>query len=249
MRVVEAMPVWRNTTMVAAAMVAGCVAPLPHPVGHDFSRAAFSTFVLQTTTLPDVEAAIGAPLRLSTISGTANQQALIALPGTPIALTVANYFYAPVGGTARQPQVPSKFATMVFFQGKLVGYDVNSTIPGDDNPPIPEDRLSGLKRGRTTRAQAIALLGPPDGQSVVFAEPASHRSSVITYNWLHVADGMVERKLLKLDFDGSGLFTAYTMVDNSFPLGSGPIPFPAPSPSQPPSIAKPVPLYADPNHT
>jgi hypothetical protein len=239
--------------MAAAGLLAAlsaCVAPLPHPLGHDFSRAAFSTFVLQTTTLPDVEAAIGAPLRISTISGLANQRAVTLPPGTPIALTLVNYFYAPFGPARPLSQTPAKSATMVFFQGRLVGYDVNSTIPGDDNAPIPEDRLAGLQRGATTRNDAIALLGPPDGQSVVFAQPAGRRNSIMTYNWSLTEGDMTRRKMLRVEFDGAGRFSGYTMLDNSFPAGSAPIPFPAPqSVPRPPPIAEPVRPYADPGHT
>jgi hypothetical protein len=244
----------RLTPRLAAAglltALSACVAQVPHPLGHDFSRAAFSSFVLQTTTLPEVEAAIGSPLRISTISGLANQRAVTLPPGTPIALTLVNYFYAPFGPARQLSLTPAKSATMVFFQGRLVGYDVNSTIPGDDNAPIPEDRLAGLRRGSTTRNDAIALLGPPDGQSIVFALPAPHRTSIMTYSWSRTEGDMTRRKLLRVEFDDAGRFSGYTMLDNSFPAGTSPIPFPAPqSAPRPPPIAEPVRPYLDPGHT
>jgi len=230
-------------------MLSACAAPLPHPVGHDFSRAAFSTFVMQTTTLPDVEARIGAPMRVATIRGLANQHALIATPGTPVALTLANYFFAPYGAGPRLPGAPTKSASLIFFQGRLVGYDVLSTIPGDDNPPIAEDRLSDLHKGATTHEEAIALLGPPDGQTVAFGGPVSRRTSMMTYQWSHTAAGMVTARQLRVEFDAAGRFSGYTMLDNSYPVGSTPIPFPVPQAAPPPPVAEPVRPYADPGHT
>ena len=224
----------------------------PHPLGRDFSRAAFSSFVLQATTLPQVEAALGSPLRTSSITGLANQRALIVTPGTPIALTLVNYLFAPYGLALKATASPSpiKAATLVFFQGRLVGYDVNSNIPGDDNAPIPADRLGALQKGSTTREEAIALLGPPNGQSVEIG-PVEARKSVMTYGWVHVADGTVRRQLLKLQFDESGMFTTYTMLDNSFPVGSAPMTIPFEQPSPQPSIpgVERVHPYLDPGHT
>jgi len=232
-----------------AMTLSACVAPLPHPLGHDFSRAAFSTFVMQTTTLPEVEAAIGTPLRVSTISGLANQHALIATPGTPVALTLANYFFAPYGAGPRQPGAPTKTATLIFFQGRLVGYDVNSTIPGDDNAPIAQDRLGDLHKGATTHEETIALLGPPDGQTVAFGGPPQRRASTMTYQWSHTEADMVHRQMLRVDFDPAGRFSSYTMLENSYPAGSTPIPFPLPQAAPRPPVAEPVRPYPDPGHT
>jgi len=219
-------------------MLSACVAPLPHPVGHDFSRAAFSTFVMQTTTLPDVEASLGMPTGVTTSSGPA-----------PVSLTVAVYLFAPYGTGPRQPGAPVKHATLVFFQGRLVGYDMMSTIPGDGNLPIAEDRLSSLHKGTTTRAEAIALLGPPDGQTVSFGGPPSRRSSTMIYQWSHTEAGMVHGQLLRVVFDAAGRFVTYAMQDNSYPVGSSPIPVPMPQLSPPPPVAEPVRPYADPGHT
>ncbi len=232
-----------------ALALSACATAIPHPIGHDFSRAAFSAFVLQTTTLPDVEAMIGQPMRVSTISGLANQHAVVVTPGTPVALTLVNYFYAPYGARPQQAPGPSKAATMIFFQGRLVSYDVNSSIPGDDNAPIAEDRLGDLHKGSTTHQEAVALLGPPDGQSVVFGGPASGRTSMMAYQWANTEGGMVRRKLLRVEFDSAGRFSGYTLLDNSYPVGSAPIPFPQPRAAPSPPAAEPVRPYADPGHT
>ena len=244
----------KKSFLPIACLVAltGCMPQLPRPLGRDFSRAAFSSFVLQTTTLPEVEAALGAPMRTSSIKGLANQRAAIVTPGTPIALTLVMYLYAPYGVAPKTTvaPMPVKAATLVFFQGRLIGYDVNSSIPGDDNPPIQEDRLGALHKGTTTREEAIAVLGAPSGQSVSIGA-GSMRKSIMTYSWAHVADGTVRRKLLKLQFDESGLFSNYTMLDNSFPVGSAPmaLPFQAPPPPNTIPGVERVRPYADPGHT
>ena len=232
--------------------VSACMPHAAQPIGHDFSRGAFSTFVLETTTLPDVEAVIGTPFKATTISGLANQHALVVLPGTPVALTMVSYFFAPYGaGPLPSAQTPTKSATLAFFQGRLVGYDVNSSIPGDDNLPIPEDRLGELHKGTTSRDDAIALLGAPNGQSIVFGNAITHGASTMTYNWAQVDGDMVRRKMLKVQFDTAGRFSTYTMLDNSFPLGSAPMPLPLPrvQPSPPPGGGEPLRPYADPGHT
>jgi hypothetical protein len=240
----------RAVVPALALSLSACAASVPHPVGHDFSRAAFSAFVLQSTTLPDVEALIGQPLRVLNISGLANQHALMVMPGTPVALTLVNYFYAPFGARPPQSPGPSKAATMIFFQGRLVSYEVNSSIPGDDNAPIAEDRLADLHKGVTTHEQAVALLGPPDGQTVMmFDGPASRRTSMMLYQWAHIEGGMVRRKLLRVEFDSAGRLSTYRMQDSSYPVGSTPIPFPLPHPAPPPPVAEPVRPYPDPGHT
>jgi hypothetical protein len=236
--------------LALALTLSACAAGVPHPIGHDFSRAAFAAFVLQSTTLPEVEAMIGQPLQVLKISSLANEHALAVTPGTPVALTVVNYFYAPYGDRPQQAPGPSKAAEMIFFQGRLVSYDVNSSIPGDDNAPIAEDRLADLHKGVTTHQEALALLGPPDGQSVMFGGPAAGRSSMMAYQWAQTQGGMVHRQLLRVEFDPAGRFSGYTMLDNSYPAGSTPIPFPFPQPrTSPPPIAEPVRPYADPGHT
>jgi len=219
-------------------MLAACAAPRPLAVGHDFSRAAFSGFVLQTTTLPDVEASLGMPTSVTTRSGPA-----------PVSVTVAVYVFAPYGNDPRQPGAPAKRALLVFFQGRLAGYALMSTIPGDGNLPIAEDRLSFLHKGATTHEEAIALLGPPDGQTMVFGGPPSRRTSMMIYQWSHTEAGMVHGQLLRLEFDAAGRFLTYVMQDNSYPVGSAPIQLPMPQLSPPPPIAEPVRPYADPGHT
>ena len=51
------------------------------------------------------------------------------------------------GGPDVSGHAVGKFATLVFFEGRLAAYDLDSTIPGDANPPIDDARLAQLHQG------------------------------------------------------------------------------------------------------
>lgn len=228
------LPARRRTTRVRAGIffvlagfVATACAPV-HTAGRDFPTAAFATLRLRQTTDTQVEAALGQPFKRVAVQGITTNPAGPVRAGTRFSLAILTYeFGISNGGPAVSGHPVGKFATLVFLGGMLAAYDLNSTIPGDDNPPIDDKRLSLLKQGSTTRADIIGLLGAPSGQSVALSFlPQDHGH--VTYAWTHIDAGGVRHKFLVIELDAHDVMTRYALVDRSGPVSSQPAIVPSP---------------------
>ncbi len=213
---------------------------LQGPAGRDFPQNAFSGFALDQTTPAEVQAALGPPLKQSTTSALAKPESKVIAPGTRFSLTQFFYFYAPA--MAGQP---SKIAVVFFFDDRLFLYSFRSTLPGAARPPVDEQLLANLRQGKTTLAQAVALLGPPCGEGLDLLGN-QHGSTQISYAWSDNHSGTVKLRTLNVFFDRSGRLSTYTLQDNSFPSNTAPLQLPAPPPQQ--DRIPPVPQY-DLDHT
>ena len=217
---------------VIGPMLLTACAPTTPPVitrvGRDFPRAAFARFQLKATTDQQAEAVLGPPINRLALKTTAANPAGPVPVGTPINMAVLRYIYLLDSGGPQVGNRPVvKLATLVFLDGTLAAYDVNSTIPGDDNPPIDDSKLSLLKQGSTTRNDIIGLMGTPSGQSAPL--PFAPKSmGHITYAWTHFEGAGLRRKILIIDLNSRDVMTHYTLLD-----GSGPTPTPTPF-TQPP---------------
>jgi hypothetical protein len=143
--------------------------------------------------------------------------------GKAFSVAILTYAYGVSnGGPDVSGHAVGKFAKLVFFEGRLAAYDLNSTIPGDANPPIDDARLALLHEGSTTRNDIINLMGPPSGQSTAFSfVPRS--MGHITYVWTHFDGTDVRHKVLVIDLDANDVMTRYAMVDRSGPLPASPV--------------------------
>jgi hypothetical protein len=227
-------PITRVTAAIAIIgpmLLTACapaVPPVISRVGRDFPRAAFARFELKETTDQQAEAVLGPPINRLALKTTAANPAGPVPVGTPIDMAVLRYIYLLDSGGPQAGNRPVvKLATLVFLGGTLAAYDVNSTIPGDDNPPIDDSKLSLLKQGRTTRNDIISLMGTPSGQSAPL--PFAPKSmGHITYAWTHFEGTGLRRKILIIDLNSRDVMTHYTLLD-----GSGPMPAPAPNAPSP----------------
>jgi hypothetical protein len=197
----------------------------PHPAGRNFAQRAFSAFVLDRSSVAEVEAALGPPMQRTTMRGLAHGRSLLLAPGTPFSVTILIYYFAPSGFGEPAQAHPAKAASALFFDGRLAAYAIDSAIPGDANAAIDETRLAALHQGETTRDEAIALLGPPDGQLLHLMD-AERGATEISYSWLNMDGATVQHRSLRVQFDTAGQLTGYTLLDNAYPLGSEPIPLP-----------------------
>lgn len=235
-------PMIRGVGLAGAAAVAGCVAPQPVVVGHDFPQAAFAGFVLDRTSAADVEAALGLPTKTSSMSGLAKPDSKIVAPGTRFTVTTLRYLFAPAGVGLPLSRHPLKLASVVFFDGRLTAYDVNSFIPGESNLVVDEARLAELRQGQTTAAQAVALLGPPNGEAL-HMEASAAGASELGYNWLQGEGLLSKRRVLRVFFDRSGRLVSYVVTDAGF-AGA-----PQPIPGAPPPVPREAIPPADLSHT
>ena len=245
--------IWHLRAAICLVALAGCAQrPLMQPVqgqavqpvaGHDFPQAAFAGFALDQTTPDQVQAALGAPFKQTTTSGIAKPDSKVIAPGTRFSLTNFLYVYAPNGNGQ-----PRKIAFVLFFDGRLFSYSFLSSFPSDATPPVDEQRLLSLHQGKTTRAEAIALLGAPNGQRLNLLDNPKGNTQ-ISYAWVNAQDGTVKLRTLNIFFDRSGRLSTYTLQDNSFPANSAPLQLPTPPKAPPPGDSiPPVPQY-DLDHT
>jgi hypothetical protein len=223
----------------AVALAAAACAPV-RVAGRDFPTAGFATLKLNQTTDQQAEAALGPPFKRFAFQGTAANPRGALPVGTPLSMSVLTYEYGlSNGGPAVSGHAVGKFATLIFLGGRLAAYDVNSTIPGDENPPIDDARLALLHQGITTRNDIIGLMGAPSGQSVAFSflpESKGH----MTYVWTHFDGVEIRHKVLMIELDARDIMTRYALVDRSGPAQATP---PSAAPPAPPIVVpKSVPL-------
>ncbi len=202
-----------------AAMLSGCAALTGgQPVGRDFSRAPFAGFTLDSTSVSEAEAALGPPMSLTTIRGLVAATSKRLVPGTPYAMTELSYYFYPNGTGAASRGHAGKFASLVFFDGRLIAYGAHSSLPGDANAPVDEGRLDSLHQCQTTRREAIALLGQPDAESlhVLDAQPGAID---LIYTWQVTQQDVAAHRSLRVFFDRNGAMSNYTLIDNENALG------------------------------
>ncbi len=223
---------------VVAVLAASC-APV-RTAGRDFPTAGFATLRLNQTTDQQAEATLGPPYKRFAFQGSAaNAQGAVPV-GTPLSMSVLTYEYGlSNGGPAVSGHAVGKFATLIFLGGRLAAYDVNSTIPGEENPPIDDARLALLHQGITTRHDIIGLMGAPSGQSVAFSFMPESKGHM-TYVWTHFDGTEIRHKVLVIELDARDVMTRYALVDRSGPVQTTP-PLPAP-PAPPIVVPKSAPL-------
>jgi len=229
-----------------AVAVSGCASHTGgQPVGRDFSRAPFASFTLDSTSVAEAEAALGPPMKLTTVRGLVSATSKGLVPGTPLAMTELNYYFFPNGTGVVSQGHPGKFASLVFFNGRLIAYGGRSSLPGDADPPIDEARLDSLHQCRTTRRQAIALLGQPDAESLHMFDAQPGAVDII-YTWQNTQPGGAARRSLRVFFDRSGAMSNYTLVDNEGAMGTISV---VPHPVLPTPLPPACPNIADRQHT
>jgi hypothetical protein len=184
-------------------------------------------------------------MKQTTVRGLVGATSKRLVPGTPYALTALNYYYFPNGPGALSQGHAGKTASLIFLDGRLIAYGADSSLPGDSNAPIDEARLDSLHQCRTTRREAIALLGQPNAESlhILDAQPGAID---IVYSWQNAQQGLAARRSLRVFFDRNGEMSNYTLVDDQSAGGGVPaaVHTPVPTPLPPP-----CPSVVDRQHT
>ena len=127
-----------------AVLAAGCA-------GTDFTRPAPETLVLGKTTYAEINARYGSPYREGSLLKNDKN------------VRQATYAYAATGGEPLVSGVTAARAmTFSFLDQVLVGHEFTSSFKSD-HTDFDTARVPQIKKGETTRAQVIALMGPPAG--------------------------------------------------------------------------------------
>ena len=176
--------------------------------GKDFVRPTPETFKLGQTTYSQVIQKMGEPRRAGdTLKNGKNVKAV-------------TYVYASTGGEPLETGVtPARGQTYYFYNDTLVGQEFISSFKSD-NSNFDEKRVEDIKKGQTTRADAIKLLGEP---TATFIPPMVKDTSgeAIGYTYQAVRGGLFSGlknsiKVLRISFDDKSLVSDidYTSSDN-----------------------------------
>ena len=137
-----------RVAILAVVLAGACL------LGADFSRPDPASFTLGQTTEQEIRARFGKP------SGQVNARV-----GDKL-VTTLRYAYA----EARSVAVPVRIMAYAFHEGRLVGFDYMSSFSADQTA-FDEVAAKRIRRGISTRAEVLDLMGKPSGQ---FIYPSSY---------------------------------------------------------------------------
>src|SRR5712691_6068489 len=130
--------------MALAALLNGCA-------GRDFVRPSADSLALGKTTYAEIVARYGSPSREGTMLK--NEQTVKTI----------TYAYATKAGTPLVSGVtPARAAAFYFNDLVLVGHEFASSFQ-EDHTDFDETKVTRIKKGETTRAQVVELMGTPTG--------------------------------------------------------------------------------------
>jgi|HubBroStandDraft_6_1064221.scaffolds.fasta_scaffold59108_3 hypothetical protein len=134
--------------VLAVLLAAACL------LGADFSRPDPATFKLGKTSEQEIRDRFGEP---SAENSTQVEGRLV---------TRLQYAYVEVRSTV----IPVRSMVYSFHEGRLVGFEYLSSFVADETV-FDEASVKRIKRGETTRAEVLGLVGKPTGQ-FIYPSPA-----------------------------------------------------------------------------
>ncbi len=181
-------------------------------LGADFARPDPASFALGSTTEAEIRQRFGNPYGQTT-----------SRVGDRV-VTTLQYTYA----EPRTGVIPARAMTYSFYEGRLVGFDYSSSF-GADETNFDEKIANRLKRGETTRAEVLAIAGPPTGQFIYPTPQATvpgRRAYVYGYSRSErLAPATIEtaNKVLTITFDDHDVVAELSLVMTTIsrPLPSG----------------------------
>lgn len=183
-------------------------------LGADFSRPDPGSFTLGQTTEQEIRARFGKPAG----------EAAARIGGKLV--TTLRYAYA----EARSIAVPVRTMAYAFHEGRLVGFDYMSSFAADQTG-FDELALKRIKRGETTRIEALDMVGKPSGQFIypsAYATAPGRRADVYSHSRSEKLSSGVTlettTKVLAIMFDEHDVVVEATLVitTSSKPLKSTP---------------------------
>ena len=174
-------------------------------LGADFSRPDPGSFTLGQTTEQEIRARFGKPAG----------EAAARIGGKLV--TTLRYAYA----EARSIAVPVRTMAYAFHEGRLVGFDYMSSFAADQTA-FDELAVKRIKRGETTRTEALDLVGKPTGHFIYpssYATAPGRRADVYSHSRSQkVASGVTletTTKVLTITFDDHDVVVETNLVITS----------------------------------
>jgi outer membrane protein assembly factor BamE (lipoprotein component of BamABCDE complex) len=170
-------------------VLAGCA-------GTDFKRPDSSQVVLGKTSVDEVIRMMGEPR--TTGEALRNNERIRTL----------TYAFAQAGGTPKYPGVtPARAMSFSSFEGVIVSHDFISSF-AEDATDFDDAKISEIIKGKSTRADVLALLGKPCGEAL-YPVIKERQNTAVIYAYTQVKGSpfnlQVYRKILIVSLDPSGV--------------------------------------------
>ena len=184
--------------LVSAAILSGCA-------GTNFKRPDPQALVLGKSTSADVTKVMGSPLQTGELLK--NEEKIKTL----------RYAYAEGAGTGSYPGVvPARAMVFATFNELLIGQEFFSSFP-DDATDFDETKVPSIVKGKSTRAEVIALLGKPNGEAI-YPLIKSKAETGIVYSYNHAKGSVFDMKFysksLIVSFNTSNIVTDVEYVSS-----------------------------------
>jgi hypothetical protein len=188
-------------------VIAGCLFLLVLGACHqskEFARPTPDSLVLGQATRQDIETAYGRPYAERTNIVSAPPARSNGSPETASGrFTVLNYRYSdPAALFLAGASAGQKIIAFEFFNDRLYAYNFVSDVASDSSN-FDERKVDELEDGKTTREDAITLLGPPTGRATFPAVAVAKEKLIYEYATGVGADRAAKR--LELIFGGEKL--------------------------------------------
>jgi hypothetical protein len=185
--------------ILAVVLAGGCL------LAADFNRPDPAGFTLGKTTEQEIRQRFGQPDGQAT--GQVGDQTVLVLQYTHVE-TVGD-------------QVAARAMVYTFNGGRLVGFDYSSSFAAD-RTTFDEAAAKQIKRGQTTRAETLRLLGAPTGQFIypsAYVPVPGRRADVYSYTRTErtSAGATLDQvsRVLALVFDERGVVVETSLVTTS----------------------------------
>lgn len=165
--------------------------------GRDFTRASLNSLAAGTTTEAEIRQKFGTPYRDGLLIK--NNETMKAL----------NYAYERTAWSAADGVVPARAQEFFFWRGLLVGHHFTSSF-ADDTTDFDGAKAQRIRKGETTEAAVVGLLGPPHGMHryPLIAEKGA-RAAIYLYERTSIRAGntTLYRQVLVVQYDAAGTAT------------------------------------------
>ena len=163
--------------------------------GTDFVRMRDDSLELGKTTYQSVQDRMGSSGKEGVVSINGKQYKTL------------NYTFASVGGEALHSDVtPARGQTFYFMDRILVGHEFLSSFKSD-NTDFDDGKVSSIKKGISTRADVLSLLGTPAGQ-FIYPIAKNRDGEILLYLYSETSGSAFNMKMylkrLAIELDAQG---------------------------------------------
>ena len=119
--------------------------------------------------------------------------------------TISYAYSAAAGSSLYSGVTPARAMSFYFADNILVGYEFTSSFKAD-NSYFDENKVSQIKKGKTTRDQVIELMGKPAGMHL-YPLIKNKGDKAIVYLYTHFKRYKIYHQILVASFNNNGLVT------------------------------------------